>query len=1360
MKWILGPVSFLESHIGTAADFKDLDLGHHNVVSDPSRPNPYAFVARAGRRTEDELCAAALTSMFPLIPKFKDLNFVILGGQPGPWAQYFLEQNDLVLGYATPGFWNVDDFNLPPDRFFICDMLRDPAVIWTADPNLRNAAEFNLLAMISWIENKVATNVDLVLGLEAQKDMSLDQLHACLRAQIIVALRTLRVGMRMVPDTVYSPELETTIDVPKAEPLRGGNLILRVYSSHRHDIAHLLYATSRAFERVTLVKPLPSNPYDDELYFVCLGFLDPVATFPTLEFMGYAEPREQYEVDEIQNLTLRPTQQFVSWLQQAHTDLAAFRKLAAEFDVLTLDLMRLYRMWNLAIVDSRIMKQRFDDGRQRPFVLPTAGIVPYWMGNSFGFDFADPEIIDSLMSTYGWDTRRPRPLPISKVMRFRLTNLVAVIVSYLKKHRVDFPWLSLYGEAPHVLYAQLENYDPPLTPNAKYTLDVKAPFSSAFALPGRTPQYYYVTSTGFTEKRLSVLPDWFAEPIRLQASVHSIDNTKSPLDLWNLYGAYVIKGVETTLQNELVLSPETLARGLRITGSRFECMSEDVTFIRSLLLFLRAQSVLDGAPGWGVHLLAAQSLKIPYRGYQPLIDLHPIYQAMGGTLGFEVDIQSGHVPNDGLATYDVCLYVPPIPVLEHYTTNDVILDKDSWVSERLQPTLDALWTHVAVGGFLVIATPHIVEAGAHLWRLGAFLCGPITIHTAHISRPYWVWTKLKTKVRLTNDQSMAHASAKLWARSQPQHGVSAGVPGDVRLSGEIDDFPYAKYIIDPYPQMFARLRAGVAHMPERTLSYQKVERHWTDPYATDLISCHFTEPQRMRCAKAGKISPRVHWDNLSLDERRRILGAGPEAAYNYISDSGLVCSVFNPHLCLTVILDTVGRGARILDPSSGWGDRLISALASEASVYHGVDPNMLLQPSYRDIVANLGPLVYPNVTLDELHQRFNVTPVFFESFVSNQEYDLAITSPPYYDLEEYEGAQRYDSYDDWLHRMYYPYLRGMYGAVRDGGWIALYVENIVIRNQNVDLSTDTFNFITGLGGIPHPEYIIYKHVTTVGDLRKIKSQVYCWQKPSSSSSSSDSPSKSMASPLRFDALIQTPTIKDYKHELIRMLNVLFDSTSITRHIINSMSDLYERGLGDEQVHGITDQLEKLFQTLVPRSGPRTISYWSTVSSHLPATTDKILVLAFGSSTDIIPLIREKYPRSELYVYDPTSWGDQSYHTIRSPHDVMRDKFQLCLILDTLHYLKPEVQTHFLKTIAAQSSEVIVYDYDADLSSPNYMLYLLFHNMMEQRSKNLRLGNHPMSEKNVSSILTSSMSRVKIIRNHGVSRDYVEVFSKS
>lgn len=130
----------------------------------------------------------------------------------------------------------------------------------------------------------------------------------------------------------------------------------------------------------------------------------------------------------------------------------------------------------------------------------------------------------------------------------------------------------------------------------------------------------------------------------------------------------------------------------------------------------------------------------------------------------------------------------------------------------------------------------------------------------------------------------------------------------------------------------------------------------------------------------------------------------------------------------------------VLDPTMGWGGRLVGAYASGVPKYIGIDQNRRLKRPYR-LLTNF---------LDTYHEqnggipKCDATLLFQDALTvdySKYEYDMVFTSPPYYDIEKYSG-QKERSKDEWDREFYEPLFRKTYEHLQRGGH---YVLNIPIE---------------------------------------------------------------------------------------------------------------------------------------------------------------------------------------------------------------------------------------------------------------------------------------------------------------------------
>jgi len=114
----------------------------------------------------------------------------------------------------------------------------------------------------------------------------------------------------------------------------------------------------------------------------------------------------------------------------------------------------------------------------------------------------------------------------------------------------------------------------------------------------------------------------------------------------------------------------------------------------------------------------------------------------------------------------------------------------------------------------------------------------------------------------------------------------------------------------------------------------------------------------------------------------------------------------------------------VLDPCSGWGDRLLAAEISGIEKYIGFDPNIDLRYGYSRLMSLLGHSV------TELSQNYmkisNSYQIHSEPFeigcqnVSSNSVDFIFTSPPFFEYEVYTNNN--PVYTNWITEFYEPFF--------------------------------------------------------------------------------------------------------------------------------------------------------------------------------------------------------------------------------------------------------------------------------------------------------------------------------------------------
>ena len=154
----------------------------------------------------------------------------------------------------------------------------------------------------------------------------------------------------------------------------------------------------------------------------------------------------------------------------------------------------------------------------------------------------------------------------------------------------------------------------------------------------------------------------------------------------------------------------------------------------------------------------------------------------------------------------------------------------------------------------------------------------------------------------------------------------------------------------------------------------------------------------------------------------------------YPIGSGRMPLDFDANTCRDLLKEF--GGGRVLDPCHGWGGSLVGALLADVQSYTGVDPSDEASAGVHKIAEAYHEYA-PDTEVKLLKMPFEDTALEAGA------YDIAITSPPYFDVEQYHGEQqshvRYPKYDLWRDGFYRQLIAKVYDYLRDGGTFILQV---------------------------------------------------------------------------------------------------------------------------------------------------------------------------------------------------------------------------------------------------------------------------------------------------------------------------------
>jgi len=133
----------------------------------------------------------------------------------------------------------------------------------------------------------------------------------------------------------------------------------------------------------------------------------------------------------------------------------------------------------------------------------------------------------------------------------------------------------------------------------------------------------------------------------------------------------------------------------------------------------------------------------------------------------------------------------------------------------------------------------------------------------------------------------------------------------------------------------------------------------------------------------------------------------------------------------------------VLDPCSGWGDRILGAEVANIETYIGFDPNKALRPGYSDIMKLCGhiPVELSQNWIKfsnsyEIHSKpFEIGAIQLE----DNSVDFIFTSPPFYDYEDYTDTN--PKYNNWIKGFYEPLFIQCSRIIKPNCYVCIYLSD-------------------------------------------------------------------------------------------------------------------------------------------------------------------------------------------------------------------------------------------------------------------------------------------------------------------------------
>ncbi len=229
--------------------------------------------------------------------------------------------------------------------------------------------------------------------------------------------------------------------------------------------------------------------------------------------------------------------------------------------------------------------------------------------------------------------------------------------------------------------------------------------------------------------------------------------------------------------------------------------------------------------------------------------------------------------------------------------------------------------------------------------------------------------------------------------------------------------------------------------------------------------------------------PQKYWERVCKMDRRK----GKEPTIRDAYELNKAITFFKPTTAKHLVqrfcgLGTAESNKRVFDPCAGWSGRLLGTL-SAGHIYTGCDTNPIIKKR-TDALLNY---LHDNKLITD--QQWEDCNVFHRSCVEPPpaeevgSADFSFTSPPYNNLEVYNGMKVFVDDDDYYINFLIPMIKMMLHMVKPACWVA------------VNVSPKIYDTLVGKYEYPECEDRIDFLQQMGQQSGKKKDYVYCWQKP-------------------------------------------------------------------------------------------------------------------------------------------------------------------------------------------------------------------------------------------------------------------------
>jgi len=225
------------------------------------------------------------------------------------------------------------------------------------------------------------------------------------------------------------------------------------------------------------------------------------------------------------------------------------------------------------------------------------------------------------------------------------------------------------------------------------------------------------------------------------------------------------------------------------------------------------------------------------------------------------------------------------------------------------------------------------------------------------------------------------------------------------------------------------------------LKNKKVDKDWIN--STSVVGMNIIKknmPHIYEVSNYKGLNIKKMWDKSHLEKALRTNRKSHSTPYvteivrqlGFTSGTSKV-TIYRPLLTKQIVESLNGKN--ILDVCVGWGGRMLGSACIDNIKYTGIEP---FTKTYNGLSNIKNELKLDNVILyNDIAE--NILPKL------DKEYDLALTSPPYYNLELYSDestqSHHYGSYEEWVDNFLKPVVYGVLEKLVDNGYSCWSVKN-------------------------------------------------------------------------------------------------------------------------------------------------------------------------------------------------------------------------------------------------------------------------------------------------------------------------------